>query len=137
MLRTGCRPVPRELIEAARQVKAELLKVLKPAEDGQSIRSEHLRCTTGENPRVSAVSVEDAHLSAFDGRLGVQRSNMLTDDVHLSMFHEPEAFRGSPLHVGSKMLNAPRVSMSGPDERSMPSSEDTPARGEACRARRA
>jgi hypothetical protein len=136
VLRTGCRPVPRELIEAARQVKTELSKVLNTAEDAQSIRSEHLRCATGENPRVSAVSVEDAHLSAFDERLGAQRSNMLTEDVHLSMFDEPKDFRGSPPHVGSKMFNSSHVSIFGPGERLWRAPKDAPTwdEGEAKRA---
>src|ERR1700730_19260010 len=80
VVRTGCRPVPPELIEAARQVKAELSKVLNAEEDAQSARSERLRCATGQNPRVSAVSFEDAHLSAFDERLGAERSKMPTED---------------------------------------------------------
>jgi hypothetical protein len=131
VLRTGCRPVPPELIEAARQVKTELSKVLNAAEDAQSARDEHLRCATGENPRVSAVSVEDAHLSAFDERLGAERSKMLTEDAHLNTFDQPEDFRGSPLHVGSKMLNSPLVSIFGPGERLTRAPEDAPTRGEA------
>jgi hypothetical protein len=131
VLRTGCRPVPPELIEAARQVKTELSTVLNAAEDAQSARYEHLRCATGDNPRVSAVSVEDAHLSAFDERLGAERSKMLTEDAHLSTFDKPENFRGSPLHVGSKMLNSPHVSILGPGERLPSAPEDAPIWGEA------
>jgi hypothetical protein len=131
VLRTGCRPVPLELIEAARQVKAELPKVLNAAEDAQSARSERLRCATGQNPRISAVSFEDAHLSAFDERLGVERSRMLTEDAHLSAFDKPEEFRGSPLYVGSKMLNSPHVSILGPGERLPPAPEHAPTWGEA------
>ena len=43
VLRTGCRPVPRELIEAARQVKTELSKVLNAAEDAQILCFDHLQ----------------------------------------------------------------------------------------------
>ncbi len=117
VLRTGSRSVPPELVEEARQVKAEMSKMLNAAEDAQSARSEHLRYAAGANPRVSAVSVEDAHLSAFDERLEANRSKMLTEDAHLSTFDEPEAFRGSPLHAGSKMLNSPHVRICGQGER--------------------
>jgi hypothetical protein len=80
-------------------------------------------------PRPSALSVEDAHLSAFDERLGADRSKTRTEDAHLSTFDTPEDFRDSPLHVGSKMLNSPHVSIFGRGERLPRAPEDAPTWG--------
>jgi hypothetical protein len=96
VLRTGKRPVPAELIEAARQAKAELSKVLTSADDVQTQESEHLRCAEAEKPGISAASIEDAHVSAFDN---------------------PQEFCGSRPGPASKALTSPSLSAFGENER--------------------
>jgi hypothetical protein len=65
VLRAGARPVPIELVEAARAVKVELAKVLNRPADDLAEKVEHLGRAEGENPRVSAAPTEGAQMSTF------------------------------------------------------------------------
>ena len=117
VLCAGKRPVPPDLIAAARGAKAELSKVLKIAEGAQTQKVEHLRCAEGEKPGISAALVEDAQVSAFDERLRAEPSKMLTEDAHVSTFDKPEDFCGSQAISASKALTSPSLSVFDETER--------------------
>ena len=135
VLCAGDRPVPTELIKAARQAKTEFSKVLKPVEDAQTRTGEHLRCVEPEKPRNSAALVEDAQMSAFDEHLPkgsssaqpedalekVEHSNALTEDAHpkmlnVSFFDKTEDFCGFQASRASKVLTSPHLSTFGENE---------------------
>jgi hypothetical protein len=114
---TGRQPVPLDLIAAARSVKPVLLATLAAGtEDAQQREIERLRCAEAEKPRISAASIEDAQVSAFDERLRAKTSKMLTEDAHMSAFDKPEDFCGSPLGPVSKALTSPFLSAFGENE---------------------
>jgi hypothetical protein len=115
---TGRRPVPPDLIAAARSAKPDLLTVLSagaegthPAiEDAQQKEGEHLRCAEAENRRIPAALVEDAHANAFDERLRAEPSKMLSEDAHVSTFDKSEDFCAFQASPASKLLNSPSLS---------------------------
>jgi hypothetical protein len=115
---TGRRPVPPDLIAAARSAKPDLLTVLSagaegthPAiEDAQQKEGEHLRCAEAENRRIPAALVEDAHANAFDERLRAEPAKMLSEDAHGSTFDKPEDFCAFQVSPASKLLNSPSLS---------------------------
>jgi hypothetical protein len=115
---TGRRPVPPDLVAAARSVKPALLATVsagtedaQPAtEDAQNEEGEHLRYKTTQKPRISAAFLEDAQMSAFDERLRAKPSKMLTENAHVSTFDKPEDFCGSQPGPASKVLTYPSLS---------------------------
>jgi hypothetical protein len=121
---TGRRPVPPDLVAAARSVKSALLATVsadtedaQPAtEDAQNGEGEHLRHKTMQKPRISAASLEDAQMSAFDERLRAKPSKMLTEDAQMSTFDKPEDFCGSQPGPASKVLTSRSLSAFAKDE---------------------
>jgi hypothetical protein len=114
---TGRRPVPSDLIAAARSAKPDLLAALSAgAEDAQQKEVERLRCVEAEKPRISAAFIEDVQVGALDERLRATPSKMLAEDAHVSAFGRPEDFCGSRPGPASKALTSPRLSDFGKNE---------------------
>jgi hypothetical protein len=139
VLRVGVRPVPPELIAAARASKAELAKMLTVAEGAHQRKDEHLRPAAAANPGISAAfsegaqSCENDHLreplNAF-GEAGDFRGSpppkgspapaavpkMLTEDAQVRTFERVKDFCGFQSDSTPKARNSPHVSTFGSDE---------------------
>jgi hypothetical protein len=68
---------------------------------------EHLRGKTTAILRITAASVEGAQVSTFDEHLRRDRSKVLIEHDHLSVFVKGEDCRGSQPRPVAKMLNSP------------------------------
>jgi hypothetical protein len=133
VLRAGTRPVPAELIQSAREAKAELWKMLNRPKILSNNEDEHLRYAEAETPCPSAYSAEGAqpignehlreHVKASDTGSdfrevrGDQVLKALSEDAPLSPFDEDKGFCGVRPNPASKALNPPRASTFGLGER--------------------
>jgi hypothetical protein len=143
VVRVGVRPVPPELIAAARASKAELAKMLTVAEDAHQRKDDHLRPTATANPRISAAFSEDAQscenhdlrepLNAFSEAEDFQGSSqpegspapdavpkVLTEDTQMSAFEQGKDFCGFQSGSTPKARNSAHVNTFGTDERLRP-----------------
>lgn len=102
VLRAGTRSVPPELIQAARATKAELIKVLRPAESTQIWRDERLRHDEAQKPSVSTSFFEGAHYEPVDHL----QTNTSTEDAHLITLEKGADTCGSHCDPASKALKS-------------------------------
>jgi hypothetical protein len=139
VLRVGVRPVPPELIAAARARKAELAKMLTVTEGAHRQKNEHLRPAAAANPRISTAFSEGAQscenerlrepLNAlrqsgdFQGSPPPKGSpapaatpKALTEDAQVSTFDKPQGFCGFRPGPASKVLTSSSLSIFGRDE---------------------
>lgn len=133
VLRAGAQPVPATLVQAAREAKAELSKMLNQPQVFNNDEGEHLRHADAENSSISTDSTEDAqrmeseHLrenvsasdesNDFPAVPGDQAPKALIEDAHLSAFDEGKDFCGFRPDRASKALNRLQVSTLVSDER--------------------
>ena len=121
VLRAGPWPVPHELMEAAREAKHELAKMLSPPKTLNNGEGERLRELQPQKARLSAGFVEGAQISKsehlrvdvstfggaedFSGFPAHASAKVLTEAAHLSSFGNPEGFRGCQRDSEPKALN--------------------------------